>query len=244
MVTWGAIIAVCALGARRFRGAREGFWLLAGLILLLPSSSIFPANDLAADRRMYLPLVGFAGCAALLLSRRTKWLAIAICVVLLVLTLGRVHVWQTEETLWAEAVERSPNKVRPRIQLARVSSAERALGLLERAKEIAPSDAGVASELGRIRFEAGQTAEALSEFGRALAISPTDPRAHNNRGVALAALGQNDAARQDFKRALELDPCLVDAVLNLRRLSADAEIGTGCRLTPEQAAALTAPVVK
>jgi tetratricopeptide (TPR) repeat protein len=244
VVTWGAVIAICALGAKRFRGAREGFWLLAGLILLLPSSSIFPANDLAADRRAYLPLVGFAGCAALLLSRRKQWLAVAICAVLLVLTLRRVHVWQTEETLWAEAVERSPNKVRPKIQLARVSSAERALGLLERAKEIAPGDAAVASELGRIRLEAGQTAEALSEFGRSLAISPTDPRAHNNRGVALAALGQNDAARQDFRRALELDPCLFDAVVNLRRLHVDAKMGAGCRLTPEQAAALMAPLVK
>ena len=38
-------------------------------MLLLPSSSIFPANDLAADYRMYLPMIGFVACVGLLLDR-------------------------------------------------------------------------------------------------------------------------------------------------------------------------------
>ena len=42
--------------------------VLLGLILLLPSSSIFPANDLAADRRMYLPMICFAPAIALVLN--------------------------------------------------------------------------------------------------------------------------------------------------------------------------------
>src|SRR5581483_4170435 len=54
LAVWATIAAVAFWLWRR--GSDWGFWLVAALILLLPSSSIFPASDLAADRRMYLPL--------------------------------------------------------------------------------------------------------------------------------------------------------------------------------------------
>ena len=49
--------------------AAGGLLVPGGLVLLLPSSSILPAADLAADRRMYLPMIGFATAAALLVQR-------------------------------------------------------------------------------------------------------------------------------------------------------------------------------
>ena len=49
---WIALAAASAAAMRWFSRARPGFWFLGGLVLLLPSSSIFPASDLAADRRM------------------------------------------------------------------------------------------------------------------------------------------------------------------------------------------------
>ncbi len=229
VLAWAGIATAAALALRRFWGAREGFWLVGGLVLLLPSSSVFPADDLAADRRMYLPLIALAPAAGLVAARLpSRYVAIA-ALPLLILTSGRVQVWQTEERLWAEAVQRAPQKVRPRLQLARVVDDQRSLALLEEAKRLAPDDPRVASELGARYLAMGRAAEALGEFGRALALVPGDASALNNRGAALLALGQREAARADFARALEADPCFEEARRNLAALGAPADVQNACR---------------
>lgn len=225
-LAWLAVLAAAWL-------VRKRRWLLAGLVLLLPSSSIFPASDLAADRRLYLPLIALAAGIAVELRRvRPAWLATA-GVLLVALSAHRTYIWGSEQRLWTEAVERAPGKLRPRLQLARATGGERAIELVEQARALAPDDPSVPSELGRLQLEAGRPEAALAEFGRALALAPNDPKALNNRGTALAALGQHEAARADFERALARDPCLFDALLNLRRTPP-----AGCRYTPEQARAL------
>ena len=195
-----------------------GFWMLAGLMLLVPSSSIFPAEDLAADRRMYLPLFAFAALAATMLanSRVPKWVLWIGAVALALLSYHRSeNIWKTERALWTEACERSPGKARPRLQLARVSKIEDAKRLLEEAARIEPRNADIPNELGLLLLRDENAAQALGSFGRALALAPADAKTMNNRGVALFQLGQTEAARQDFERALRLDPCLVDARNNL-----------------------------
>jgi tetratricopeptide (TPR) repeat protein len=230
-LSWALLAAAIA-----FAWKRRWLPFLAALVLLIPSSSVFPVPDLAADRRMYLPMLALSTGAGLLLAPlRTRWIA-ALAVLLVALSIGRMEVWRTEQSLWEEAVERSPGKVRPKIQLARVVAPDRALDLLREARALAPDDPQVPSEIGRIELASGGTAEALAEFGRALALAPRDPRAFNNRGTALAALGQTDSARRDFERALALDPCLFEARLNLR-----AGPGPGCRYTPAQQRALAGP---
>lgn len=238
VLAWLALAAMAGAALRRFRNLELGFWFLGGLILLLPSSSVFPADDLAADRRLYLPLAAFCPALGLALARLRPIIPAAAGVVLLGLTMVRVQVWQTEESLWREALERAPGKIRPRIQLARVRPAAEALILLEAARRLAPDDSRVASELGRIYMETGQLAEALAEFGRALALEPNEPRALNNRAVALVALGQREAAVRDLLAALKRNPCLFDARLNLRRLAEPAPPDPGCNFTPAQRSAL------
>ena len=220
VLAWAAIAAL-ALFLWRYRRHPGAMWLLAGLILLIPSSSIFPAADLSADRRMYLPFLGFAAAAGWLLTRvRTSALAVVLVVALAGLSVARTHVWMTEERLWREAVRRAPDKVRPKIQLARAVPAAEALELLAAARRLAPYDPVVAAETGKILLSEGQPAAALEEFGRALALDPRDARNFNNRGVALDALGQSEAARQDFERALRIDPGLIEARQNLEKLPA------------------------
>ena len=232
VVAWLAILAIALVAAKRHR------WLAAGLVLLLPSSSIFPASDLAADRRMYLPLVAFAATAGLLFRAiHTRWLVVA-GVILVALSAHRTWVWSSEERLWSEAVEQAPAKVRPRIQLARAVGGPRAEQLLADAGALAPEDPAIPAELGRMHLQSGRPGRALAEFGRALALAPNDPKALNNRGAALAALCQKEAAQADFERALDRDPCLFDARLNLRRLGIARSAPSNCRYTPEQAGAL------
>ena len=229
ILAWAAIAAVACLALR----TPASFWIAAGFLLLLPSSSLFRAADLAADRRMYLPMVAFAAAAALLLARIPKPAAVAIVSALAILSLLRTQVWMTEKSLWTEAVGRAPNKIRPKLQLARASPSE-ALQLLDAAKKIAPNDPAVASELGKMWLSLGRPQDALPEFGRALALSPRDAEAFNNRGVALQALGQAYPARRDFEHALRLDPCLFDARYNLLAQGIHVPATASCRYTSEQ----------
>ncbi len=183
--------------------------------MLLPSSSIFPAADFAADHRMYLPFVAFSAAVALMAERVPRWVPVACGIVLLLITWARMPVWASDRALWTEAVQRAPRKVRPILQLSRASGDTEALELLDRAGQLEPNNPDVPTERGRIYLAAGQPAQALSEFGRALALNPNDAHALNNRGVALQKLGQAAAAHADFERALRSDPCLVEGRRNL-----------------------------
>ncbi len=245
LAAWAAIFAIAVLACRTWGGppgpgpegtpapwpafgrgrpphhGAPGTWLLAGFLLLLPSSSLIPAADLSADRRMYLPLFAFAAAAGILLSRvKLRAAAPALVAVLTLVSVSRTWVWMSEESLWREAVRRAPEKVRPKIQLARSVRAAEALELLNQARALEPYNAAVAAEMGKVLLDERQPEAALVEFGRALALDPRDAQNLNNRGVALAELGQTAAARADFERALTLDPGLTEARENLQKLPA------------------------
>lgn len=213
---------VLLLGATFWLLRREracATWWIAGLILLIPSSSVFPAADVSADRRMYLPMFAFAAAAALLLARvKAPAVLAGVALLLAGLSVQRTMVWMTEESLWREAVARAPRKLRPKLQLARALPAAQGLELLAKARLDAPYDPAVATETGKILLSEGQPDGALQEFGRALALAPMDARNMNNRGVALLALGQTEAARADFERALRANPSLAEARENLAKL--------------------------
>lgn len=208
---WVLLAATCVFVL--YRQKKDWFWFAAGILLLLPSSSVFPAEDLAADRRLYLPMVAF-GCliARQIPLRASAVLAVALAALSCVRT---TQVWNAEETLWREAAERAPGKVRPRIQLARVAPLEEARRVLDEAAKLEPANADIPNELGLRLIRENKAAEALGAFGKALALAPGDAKTLNNRGVALYQLGQKDAARQDFLRALQADPKLADARANL-----------------------------
>jgi protein O-mannosyl-transferase len=238
VLAWLTVLGLAILAWRTLNRSRAGIWFLGGLVLLLPSSSIFPANDLAADYRMYLPMLGFAVCLGVLLERvRLVYLA-PVFLVLIYLSFVRTETWKTEESLWADAVEKAPSKIRPRIQLARAVEPARALEILDQAKQIAPDDPQIPSEAGRIYLSLGKPAQALVEFGRTLALTPRSAEALNNRGAALLALNQRDVAIQDFERALDIDPCQFNALSNLRRLGVATPVPGQCKFTAVQKDAL------
>jgi protein O-mannosyl-transferase len=194
-------------------------WCAVGLALMLPAA-LFPARDLAADYRMYLPMVGFAAAGGLLLARiPTRAAGIAIVVLLTALSGSRTYVWMSEERLWREAVRRAPEKVRPKIQLARNVRAAEALELLGRARTLDAHDPEIPAETGKILLDERQPEAALAEFNSALALNPRSALNLNNRGVALAEIGQTEAARMDFEQALSIDPGFAEARENLTKLS-------------------------
>ncbi len=225
LLCWAVILA--ALVALYKSNPKAAFWFAAGLIFLAPTSSILPIADLAADRRMYLAGPCFAACLGLLLPALKRHHVTGIAVLLAGLTLSRALTFSDPASLWRQALAGSPNKPRPRIQLARALPPAEALSVLG-------ADPAAASERGRVYLDLARPADALREFGTALAGDPGDPRALTNRGTALAALNQIPAAQQDFLRALAADPCLYPALLNLHLLGLPLPNTAHCRFTPQQ----------
>jgi hypothetical protein len=214
LAAWVVLGGLLVVAARRFREQAAAFWILAGFILLIPSSSIFPAADLAADRRMYLPMLAFAPAIALVMPARRVWVVAA---VLTLLSVGRCYVWASDERLWGEAASQAPGKIRPMLQLSRAVPPERAVALLQDAERLAPDNPEIPTELARVELERNRPAEALAQAGRALALTPREPHALNNRGAVLLAMKQTAAARRDFLAALSVEPCLEEARENLAR---------------------------
>ena len=134
---------------------RYSRWFAVGLILLLPSSSIFPAEDLAADRRIYLALAAFAVAIAQL-ARPKAWMAAALIAILGAFSIARTYTWMSDERLWREAVAQAPDKIRPKIQLARNVAPAEALTLLADARRLAPNDPNIATETGKTSAGGGE----------------------------------------------------------------------------------------
>ena len=208
LVAWAALAALCLIP---FRGR---FWFLMGLLLIAPSSSILPAADLAADRRMYLPMIAFCACAGLLFESVDRRIIAGMLVVLTGISIRYSLLWQSPEALWSEAVRLAPDAIRPRLQLARALPPDQAL------EKLTGDDPVILTERGRILMDAHRPGDALKEFGKVLAAHPNDATAISNRAVALAALGAKEAAILELKRALKIDPNLIDAKENLRVLEA------------------------
>jgi|SRR5579871_15961 len=210
-LAWIAFLALAWLAWRR-----NWTWLLSGLLLLLPGC-FFRGAD-AGDYHMHCALFGFGAAAGLLLSRAKAPAGLAVASVLALVSIGRTAVWRSDEALWLEAVRRAPQKIRPRVQLARTLRTAEALDVLAAARRMAPQDPRVSAETGRVLLAAGQAQAALEEFSHAVAADPNDAESFNGRGVAFATLGQTDAARSDFEHALQLDPGLAEAKENLQKL--------------------------
>lgn len=228
-MAWIALAAVTGVAIWKARTFAPALWFLCALLLLAPSSSILPADDLAADRRMYLPLVAFSAAAALLIDRAPIRPAIFIAVPLLgALSWVQAGVWTSEYKLWQYAAALAPGKARPFVQLARAASPADAEAILRSTVEKFPQNAEVWNELGQALLKQQRAGDALSAFGRALALAPGDGKFLNNRGVALAMLGQRDAAIADFRRAVAAYPCLTDAHENLRKLDQPSDVPPKC----------------
>ncbi len=214
----GAMLVLAAIVTIALRQRRRLLWLVGTLVLLAPTSSFIPLADFMFEHRMYLPLIGLsAGVAAEL--RRAPALALAVVVLAMtVATAARARVWSSERTLWEDAVEKSPAKVRPKLQLARAvmrSDPHRAQSLLLEARRLEPANPETFTQLGTLYLEQKNPAAALAEFDQALTRQARSPEAHSNRGVALYLLGRSGDAETAFRRALDIDPAHRNARQNL-----------------------------
>jgi tetratricopeptide (TPR) repeat protein len=218
--SWIALLLLAAFAAATLRWHRKdplvAFGALLFFIALAPTTSFFPLLDFAAERRLYLPSIGFfvavlAASSYLRLSPRSALRGglAAILAVYGVATFQRSEVWADDLTLWQDTVEKSPGKARPWGWLGRVYDGR---GQQQQAEEawiraeqvVRPGSLEHATLLGNLGLAEARKQnyqKAVDYYQKALEIRSYRPTVRAQLALALMRLGRTDEGWQEFETA-------------------------------------------
>ncbi|MGO9096033.1 MAG: tetratricopeptide repeat protein [Bryobacteraceae bacterium] len=266
-VCLGAALFAVMLAVRRSRTGRPLlFFLVFFFAALLPTSNLIVLiGSIMAERFIYLPSVGLAGCVvaavhALATRRPLKrpavalvaWAALGLaCLALAARTYARNFDWQDERTLWTSAVKVCPESAKAHNNLGIALSGipgrlPEAIAEYRAALRIDPRRADVYFNLGNALSDMpGRLPEAIDEYHAALRIDPDYAKAHNNLGNALSGIPSRlPEAIAEYQAALRIDPHRADAHYNMgialsgipgRLPEAIAEYRAALRIDPHHA---------
>jgi protein O-mannosyl-transferase len=256
-------IGLLALSARRARKPLFLFAIFFFLTLSPTSNLIVFIGSMMAERFLYLPSIGLAGClvaAAAAIEGRLRWKrasaasAVALALVCLVLgarTYARNFDWQDEFSLWSSAVAACPGSARAHVNLGYLLSSipdrlPDTIAEYETAVHIEPDLAEAHYDLATALMRTGRMPQAVAEYRAALGIEPRLVEAHYDLGTALAQMpGRLPEAMDEWRAALALRPGhagahnnLGNALAQTGRLSeAIAEFQAALRVQPDFAEA-------
>lgn len=208
----GALL-LSAAAVALWRGNRLALFCTAWFWATLLPAALVPLNVLVNENRLYLPLVGAAlGLGALLprcgAALRRGWPLLL--VILALLSIQRNTIWQDEETLWADAVDKGPRMPRAHVNLGKAlleaGHYERAIQASRRALEIEPQLERAHYNIGTAYLHLGRFEEAIASYRRALEIQPGLVEAHNNLGNAYLEQGRAGEAIRAYREALAIQP--------------------------------------
>jgi tetratricopeptide (TPR) repeat protein len=237
-VCLGAAILAVLLAVRWRRPGKPLLFFLAFFFVALSpvSNIVILIGSIMAERFLYLPAVGLAGCvvAAIhaLVQRRSKKGASVVrvvqiasglvCLALAARTYGRNFDWQDERSLWTSAVKVCPDSARPHFNLGNALSGipgrlPEAMTEYQAALRIRPDDADAHNNLGNaLSRTPGRLSEAIAEFQAALRTRPEDVDALDNLGNALTGIpGRLPEAIAEYQAALLIRPDRSDLHYNL-----------------------------
>jgi tetratricopeptide (TPR) repeat protein len=227
-----AIAVVMTVLAIRWRQpwAFLSAWFFA---TLAPSSSVLPlATEIAAERRMYLPLASLVVAGVVLVYlvgqrlldlvvadvRRRRVVGVAAAIVAVgavAATLGsatyaRNRDYWSDERIWEDTVAKRPNNPRARVNYGidlqaagRLADAEQQLREAVRLKD---TSAAAHANLGPLLCATGRFDQCIFHLNRALELDLDYTPAHANLAEAYAASGKRALAAQQFGLALEAAP--------------------------------------
>jgi tetratricopeptide (TPR) repeat protein len=238
---------------RRRNLAFLGVWFFA---ILAPTSSFRPLlSEIAAERRMYLPLAAVILLAVLAgrsLLRRldAPQTAGTVVVALLALVLAwstvrRNEDYRTTLSFWSDVVAKRPDNPRAHSWLGdylfRNGRRADALAHLEEAVRLNPRRGSYLYSLGVVLASQGRTDEAIERYRESLRFEPERASVHNNLGVALASRGRLEEAVGHYREAIRIEPGHAGAHNNLARalvrqgltIEAIEHFETALRLQPD-----------
>ena len=204
------------------------------LIVLSPSSSIITLSDLAAEHRTYLASYSFYAVLAYCVykvpqlvlphnSIRCKntilVISIFVSIIFSGLTIQRNKIWASEVLLWSDTVNKSPQKIRPVINLGHayttVGNIDLAIKYFEKALALNPNIFATNYNLGNLYLKRGGEEDALRLLQTAALIRPKIPETHELLGEIYLKRKQIELAEFHLKRAVEIKP---DYAISMRNL--------------------------
>ncbi len=225
-----AFLLLCSL--KVFKTRFIFFFLCWFFIILSPSSSIVTLHDLAAEHRIYLASAGIFILFAFGVSQvvckcgETQPLKISSTLIFFVfvgalgiMTMKRNAVWQSELSLWQDTYQKSPQKLRPLINLARAHSMEgdsdKAIKYYQESLVKGPGVFATNYNLGDLYLKKGLVTEAIRHFQLASRIKPEIPESFAKLGEIYLSQNNFKLADSYFKRAVELNPQFAQVFKNL-----------------------------
>jgi tetratricopeptide (TPR) repeat protein len=264
-------VCLCAavLAVRWYRTRKPLFFFLAFFfVALVPTSNLVVLiGSIMAERFVYLPSIGLAGCvvAAIctlgrqvsrqrLFTMRTARIALGfLCFAGAVRTYARNFDWLDDRSLWTSAVNACPGSAKAHYNLGNIAKElpgglPDAIAQYESALRIEPDYALAHNNLGLALVDSGgPVQQAVAEYEAALRIDPDFAEAHNNLGNALTRLpGRLPDAIAQYEAALRINPNYAEAHYNLgtiflqlpgRLPDAIAQYEVALRIAPEYAQA-------
>jgi len=198
---------------RRFPIGSYGWFVF--LILIAPTSSFVPILDPFAERRMYLPFIGLLFVVVDFVRRwktSTNPLITVLSLVLLVeaaATYERNQLWASAIDLWKDSVTKSPNKVRPRFQLAfkyyQAGRCGEAVDEFGKTAQLEPPKFNLLLDWALAYDCYGNGEEALAKLTQASMIQK-DAHVYSQIGMEYAKMGKYPQALDALQTAVNLDP--------------------------------------
>jgi protein O-mannosyl-transferase len=238
--SWMYVVPVALLGLTTlwllWRNHPAGFLGTVAFAVLSPTFVIPIPTEIAAERRMYLPLAAIAvlvimggDCWVRRLGRKgqsspettSDWpipvrafavSAIVVAVVFSTVSVHRLHAYDHELTLWQQVVQLQPHNYMGHLntgaQLFNAGNVTEAMKYYLEARRLKPDSSQVHYNLGLALVKMEQPLKAVDEFREAARLQPGSSRLTNNLGVALFTVGQNDEAIRVFRETVKLEPTM------------------------------------
>ena len=218
------VIASLAYLIARARPALLAFVPLFTVGVLSPTL-LLPLHILVNDHRLYLAIFAVSLLLASLMQQIRREYIWLICLLFTGLSLQRGQIWQSDITLWQDAVQKAPLMPEAHYNhgyaLQSIGATDEALDAYIQATHLQPSYARAQNNLGAIYQQRGQLKEALQAYRIALKAEPDVVETLNNMGLCYTKLGQTNEAMALYRRAVALDDSQAEIWLNLGLLYRD-----------------------
>lgn len=241
VLTVGALIVFTGIGVwHRWGSGYLGAWLF---MILSPTLVVPIVTEVAAERRMYLPLAAVVTMIVVggyrLVNR--AWarvasdnrspaalpattvaaavVAIVVSVSLSAVSYARLGDYQDRISLWSSTVRYQPANATARynlgIALKEVGRVDEAAEHFAQALKFRPRDTEFLNNYANALRILGQHVRAVEQLETALGIRPDMRQAQYNLGLTLLAMGRRRDAIEQFERLLEYHPHDVDGLMAL-----------------------------